>query len=193
MLLRISIPSRLAAVIAAALLVAAPVARAVPADDLREAQKLFGQGKSQPALDKVEVFLKAQPKDPQGRLLKGVLLTELKRDADALQVFTSLTEDFPELPEPYNNMAVLYAQQGNYEKAMTALELTIHTHPSYAMAHENLGDVYAQLAGRSYERVLQLDKNNAAAKAKTALIKDVLGAGKSAGARGATGASPAKP
>jgi tetratricopeptide (TPR) repeat protein len=177
MLQRNSMKSRLAAMVAASILGVAALAWAAPADDFREAQKLYGQGKVQPALDKVEVFLRAQPKDPQGRFLKGILLTELKRTDDAIKMFTGLTEDFPELPEPYNNLAVLYAQQGNYDKAKSALELAIHTHPSYATAHENLGDIYAQLASRAYDRALQLDKNNAAAQSKLALIKDLFSKG----------------
>jgi tetratricopeptide (TPR) repeat protein len=163
--------SRLFAALAAAWIGAA---FAAPADDLREAQKLYGQGKMQPALDKVDAFLKAQPRDPQGRFLKGLLLTEQKRTPEAIQVFTGLTEDFPELPEPYNNLAVLYASQGNYDKAKSALELAIHTHPSYATAHENLGDIYAQLASRAYDRALQLDKNNATAQVKLAMVKDLF-------------------
>ena len=159
---------------------AAP-AWAAPADDLKEAQKLYGQGKLQPALDKVEVFLKAQPRDPQGRFLKGLVLTEQKRIPEAIQVFTGLTEDFPELPEPYNNLAVLYASQGNYDKAKSALELAIHTHPSYATAHENLGDIYAQLASRAYDRALQLDKNNTTAQVKLAMVKDLFSSQKAAG------------
>jgi tetratricopeptide (TPR) repeat protein len=106
------------------------------------------------------------------------VLTELKRTGDAVRTFTSLTEDFPELPEPYNNLAVLYAQQGNYDKAKTALELAIHTHPGYATAHENLGDIYAQLAIRAYDRALQLDKDNAAARAKLEVLKNVPSAGR---------------
>src|SRR3954469_572102 len=147
---------------------------AAPADDLKEAQKLYAQGKLQPALDKVDGFLKVQPRDPQGRFLKGLVLTEQKRTNDAIQVFTGLTEDYPELPEPYNNLAVLYASQGNYDKAKSALELAIHTHPSYATAHENLGDIYAQLASRAYDRALQLDKNNTTAQVKLAMVKDIF-------------------
>jgi Flp pilus assembly protein TadD len=156
------------------LLGAALFAWSAPADDLREAQKLYGQGKLQPALDKVEIFLKSQPRDPQGRFLKGLVLTEQKRIPDAIQVFTGLTEDFPELPEPYNNLAVLYASQGNYDKAKSALELAIHTHPSYATAYENLGDIYAQLASRAYDRALQLDKTNTTAQLKLAMVKDLF-------------------
>jgi tetratricopeptide (TPR) repeat protein len=145
-----------------------------PADDLREAQKLYQAGKLAPALDKVDAYLKTQPREPQGRFLKGLVLTEQKKTLEAIQVFTGLTEDFPELPEPYNNLAVLYASQGNYDKAKSALELAIHTHPSYATAHENLGDIYAQLASRAYDRALQLDKNNAAAQVKLSMVKDIF-------------------
>ena len=71
-------------------------------------------------------------------------------------------------------IAVLYASQGNYDKAKSALELAIHTHPSYATAHENLGDIYAQLASRAYDRALQLDKNNTTAQVKLAMVKDLF-------------------
>jgi tetratricopeptide (TPR) repeat protein len=179
MLQRSCMMARLAAGLAAAwFALAGPSAFAAPADDLRDAQKLYNQGKLQPALDKVDEFLKAQPRDPQGRFLKGLVLTEQKRTQDAIQVFTGLTEDFPELPEPYNNLAVLYASQGNYEKAKSALELAIHTHPTYATAHENLGDIYAELASRAYDRALQLDKNNTTAQVKLAMVKDLFSAQK---------------
>jgi tetratricopeptide (TPR) repeat protein len=176
MLLR---PLRLNLALAAVLLALAGAAFAAPADDLREAQKLYGQGRYAPAMEKVDAYLKTQPREPQGRFLKGLILTEQKKVNEAIQVFTGLTEDFPELPEPYNNLAVLYASLGNYEKAKSALELAIHTHPSYATAHENLGDIYAQLASRAYDRALQLDKNNTTAQVKLAMVKDIFVAPKS--------------
>ncbi len=173
------------------------VAHAAPADDLAEASKLYQQNKLDAALGKTNGFLTTQPKDPQGRFLKGLILTEQRKTGEAIQVFTGLTEDFPELPEPYNNLAVLYASQGNYDKAKAALELAIHTHPSYATAHENLGDIYAQLARRAYDKALQLDKNNATAQAKLAMIKDLFSAPKNAAGQTApvtiASAPPAKP
>ena len=173
-------PLRFPVAVAAFALALAGVAAAAPADDLREAQKLYGQGKLQPAIEKVDAYLKAQPREPQGRFLKGLLLTEQKKINEAIQVFTALTEDFPELPEPYNNLAVLYASLGNYDKAKSALELAIHTHPSYATAHENLGDIYAQLASRAYDRALQLDKNNTTAQLKLAMVKELFVSAKAA-------------
>jgi tetratricopeptide (TPR) repeat protein len=182
MLHRIPMKGRLAAALFAAAFGAASLAWAAPADDLKEAQKLYGQQKLQPALDKVDGYLRTMPRDPQGRFLKGLILTEQKRVPEAIQVFTGLTEDFPELPEPYNNLAVLYASQGNYDKAKSALELAIHTHPSYATAHENLGDIYAQLASRAYDRALQLDKTNTTAQLKLAMVKDLFSSQKLASA-----------
>jgi tetratricopeptide (TPR) repeat protein len=167
-------------------------AQAGPLEDREEASKLYRAGKLDAAMAKVNGFLAVQPKDPQGRFIKGLIFTEQRKPAEAIQVFTGLTEDFPELPEPYNNLAVLYASQGNYDKAKAALELAIHTHPSYATAHENLGDIYAQLARRAYDKALQLDKNNAAAQAKLAMVKDLFSAAKAPVAPVASASAPAQ-
>lgn len=144
------------------------------ADNLPEVQRLIKQGQYPQALDKVDAYLAGKPKDAQGRFLKGLILTEMGKPADAIAVFTKLTEDYPELPEPYNNLAVLYAQQKQYDKARTALEMAIRTHPSYAIAYENLGDVYAKLASQAYDKALQLDSSNSAAQNKMALIRDLI-------------------
>ena len=83
--------------------------------------------------------------------------------------------DYPDLPEPYNNLAVIYASQGQYDKARGALEQSIRTHPSYATAYENLGDVYAKLASQAYDKALQIDSTNPAAKNKLALVRELVG------------------
>ncbi len=144
------------------------------ADELQEIQTLVKQGNHNQALDRVNGYLASRPKDAQGRFLKGVILTEQNKSAEAIKVFTALTEDYPELPEPYNNLAVLYASQQQYDKSRQALELAIQTHPSYATAHENLGDIYAKMASQAYDRALQLDKSNAAAQTKLSLIKEIF-------------------
>ncbi len=152
------------------------------AADLPEVQRLVKQGKHQQALEAVDAYLSSRPKDAQGRFLKGLIYTEMNKPTEAIGVFTKLTQDYPELPEPYNNLAVLYAQQKQYDKARTALEMAIRTHPSYAIAYENLGDVYAKLASQAYDKALQLDNSNAATQNKLALIRDLITTG-----------SPAKP
>ncbi len=144
------------------------------ADNLPEVQRLIKQGQFPQALEKVDAYLSSKPKDAQGRFLKGLIFTEMNKPADAIAVFTKLTEDYPELPEPYNNLAVLYAQQKQYDKARTALEMAIRTHPSYAIAYENLGDIYAKLASQAYDKALQLDNSNSATQNKLALIRDLI-------------------
>src|SRR6267142_4402237 len=131
--------------LAGAVLVMALPARA---DDLQDASKLLKAGQHSQALERVNKALKAKPRDPQARFLKGIIVTEQGNSKEAIEIFTKLTQDYPELPEPYNNLAVIYASQGQYEKARAALEQSIRTHPSYATAYENLGDVYAKLASQ---------------------------------------------
>jgi tetratricopeptide (TPR) repeat protein len=130
------------------------------ADEVQDANKLFKQGQQAQALEKLDAVLASKPKDAQARFLKGLIFTEQGKTAEAIKIFTGLTEDYPDLPEPYNNIAVLYAGQGQYEKAKVELEMAIRTHPSYATAHENLGDIYAKMASQAYDRALQLDKSN---------------------------------
>src|SRR3970040_2395435 len=159
---------------------------AVQADEIQDANKLFKQGQHAQAMEKVNSVLAGKPKDAQARFLKGLILTEQGDTTNAIKTFTELTEDYPELPEPYNNLAVLYASQGQYEKAKDALEMAIRTHPSYATAPENLGDIYAKRASKPYARALQLDKSNASTQTKLAMIRDLFGSG-------AKSARPAKP
>jgi tetratricopeptide (TPR) repeat protein len=135
------------------------------------------QGQLPQSLERVDKFLAGKPRDAQGRFLKGLILAEMNRPNEAIQMFAKLSEDYPELPEPYNNLAVLYASQGQYEKARLALESSIRTHPSYATAHENLGDIYAKLASQAYDKALQLDSSNTVAKTKLAMIGELIGGG----------------
>ena len=143
------------------------------ADVASDAAKLLRAGQTEQAAVKVESGLTVYPKDAQLRFLRGVIQIEQRKNSDAINTFLRLIEDYPELPEPYNNLAVLYGGLGQYDKARAALELAIRTHPSYATAHENLGDVYTKLAGESYGRALQLDSANNVAQFKLSVIKDL--------------------
>ncbi|MDP1718774.1 MAG: tetratricopeptide repeat protein [Burkholderiales bacterium] len=144
---------------------------------LQEVNQLFRQGQLDKALDRVNGYLATQPKEARGRFLKGLILTEQNKPAEAIKIFTALSEDYPELPEPYNNLAVLYASQGQFDKARNSLEMAIRTHPSYATAHENLGDIYAKMASQAYDKALQLDRSNPSAQTKLNMIKELFSAG----------------
>ena len=144
------------------------------ADDYTDVNRLVKAGQSVEALSKADQFLAAKPRDPQMRFLKGVILAESGKATEAIALFVKLTEEFPELPEPYNNLAVLYAGQSQFDKARVALEMAIRTNPSYATAHENLGDVYAKLASQAYSKALQLDSTNVGVPPKLALIRNLF-------------------
>ena len=163
------------AVRVAGILCALALALPALADDVQDATKLLKAGQHKQALERVNRALAAKPKDPQARFLKGLILTEQGNSKEAVEIFTRLTQDYPELPEPYNNLAVIYASQGQYDKARAALEQSIRTHPSYATAYENLGDVYAKLASQAYDKALQIDSSNAAAKNKLSLTRELVG------------------
>ena len=98
--------------------------------------------------------------------------TDEGKTDDAMAIFQAVIADYPELPEPRNNLAVLYAQKGEYAQARDELERAIQTAPDYAVAHENLGDVYARLAEVEYEQTIALDKRNRTAEPKLKLIRD---------------------
>jgi Flp pilus assembly protein TadD/ketosteroid isomerase-like protein len=155
-------------------LTAALMASAAWADDYSDVNQLLRSGKHSEALAKADQYLAGKPRDPQMRFLKGVIQTEAGKPADAIATFNKLTEDYPELPEPYNNLAVLYAGQSQFDKARAALEMAIRTNPSYATAHENLGDVYAKLASQAYSKALQLDSGNTGVQPKLALIRELF-------------------
>jgi tetratricopeptide (TPR) repeat protein len=150
----------------------------------QEAAKLFRDGQHAQALDRIDAILNPNPKDARARFLKGLILTEQNNTEEAIRIFTALSEDYPELPEPHNNLGVLYASQGRYDTARAALEMAIRTHPGYATAHENLGDVYVNMASQAYGKALQLDKSNATAQSKLKVIRELFSA---------TGAQAAKP
>jgi tetratricopeptide (TPR) repeat protein len=160
-----------------ATLLAVVLGAALPAhaDDLDDAAKLLKAGQRDQALERVNRALAQKKDDPKARFLKGIILTEQGSTREAIDIFTKLTQDYPNLPEPYNNLAVIYAGQGQYDKARTALEQSIRTHPSYATAYENLGDVYAKLATQAYDKALQLDKSNTGAQNKLALVRELTG------------------
>ena len=167
------------------------------AQETQEINRLIRAGQLGPAATKVDAMLAKNPKDATARFLKGVILAEQGKSNEAINMFQALTEDYPELPEPYNNLASLFAAKGQYEKAKTALEMAIQTNPSYGTAYENLGDVYAKLAGQAYDKALQLDKANTTAQAKLAAIRGAfVSTGKAAPAQSpasAPKAEPAKP
>ena len=183
----LSLRSSICVLLAAVFLQAVPAANAqtMPfappsspaADPNRDAQEvgaLLRAKRIDAAAAKVEAMLARDPKDAQARFLKGLVLTDQGKTADAILAFRILTEDYPELPEPYNNLAALYAATGQLDQARIALEAAVTANPSYVIGYENLGDLYARMASQAYDKGLQIDRNNAAIRAKAASLKAAI-------------------
>ncbi len=163
------------------------------ADDYADVTQLMRSGKTAEAQARIDRYLAAKPRDPQMRFLLGVLQSQTGRTGDAIATFTGLTQEYPELPEPYNNLAVLYAGQGDFDKARGALELAVRANPGYATAYENLGDIYAELASQSYGRARQLDPRNTSVLPKLALIRQLLAPAPTPGKPAAATPDPSAP
>lgn len=171
MFLRPALSCTLRALAAAALLAVGGVAHA---DDYSDVAKLVREGKTAQAITQADQYLRSNQRDPQMRFLKGTAQAAAGKNDEAIATFTQLTEEYPELPEPYNNLAVIYAGQDRLDLARSALETAVRNNPGYAVAHENLGDIYARLAYQSYNRSLQLRSPNSALKLKLSTLRGVL-------------------
>jgi tetratricopeptide (TPR) repeat protein len=127
---------------------------AANADALAEVRALSAQGDAASALRRVEAAMAADPSDVQLRFLRGVLLIDLQRDAEALAHFQQMSLEFPELPDPYNNLALLYARAGQLDEARVALETALRNDPGHRTARANLAQIYLMLAARALETLL---------------------------------------
>jgi Flp pilus assembly protein TadD len=141
---------------------------------LNQANRLLKEGQHEAALKTLDVALQSAPRDPRLRFLYGYILSATGRSRDAVDVFEQLTQDFPELPEPYNNLAVLYAARGDLDAARRALENAVRVLPAYALAHENLGDVYLRMAARAYEQAGRADPTNASSRRRLEAARELL-------------------
>lgn len=112
----------------------------------QEIQQLLQRGDKAKARKLLEQSLATDGRNPQLRFLQGLMLSESGDSKQAIEVFTRLTQDFPDMAEPYNNLAVLYADQGLDEKALAALTKAVAINPNYTTAYENMAELHARLA-----------------------------------------------
>lgn len=138
---------------------------------LAEVQQVYKTGGANEALRRVGVLIAQHPEDATLRFQQGVMLAEQHRTAEAIKVFQRLTQDVPDMPEAFNNLAVLYAEQGQVDKASATLEQAMRTRPNYGTAFDNLRSTYSRMAGRAYAKALQIEETPQAP--KLALIQQL--------------------
>lgn len=132
------------------------LASGAQADLYSEVNEKIASGQWSAAQSLIDRQLQKQPSDPQIRLMQSQMQTAQGQTAQAMATLQALTQEFPELPEPYNNLAVLLAAQQRFEEALGALTQAVRARPDYALALENLGDVHVALARQSYLQAQKL-------------------------------------
>lgn len=140
---------------------------------VRDIEQQYRRGETTQALQRLNSALAARPGDAALRFLHGVLLAEGGQASQASAVFERLTQEFPDLPEPHNNLAVLQAAGGQLDAARVSLETALQLDPQYRAAHENLGDVYVRLALRAYGRAGDTNRQEPALQRKLQLARDL--------------------
>jgi len=161
------------------------------ADEYAEVQSLQQGGKTAEALERADKYIAANPGDPQMRFIKANLLSASQRADEAEQLLLQLTHEAPELPEPWNNLAVLHAARGQLDKALEELQTALRLNPGYATALENLGDVQVKLAVEAYQRARQLDGGNPRLPAKIEALRGARPVAPAASAAPPASAAPA--
>ena len=142
--------------------------------DIKEIKLLLKNGKYKIAENIINGAIEENLNNPEILFYKGIIETNLGKTNQAIDTFRGLTERFPELPEPFNNLAVLYAEKGQFRLAKEILEQAIKTNPSYLTAHINLGDIFTKMASEAYNKALEIDKSNNIAITKLSMITQLF-------------------
>ena len=145
----------------------------LPTPAVGEIERLYRGGDTALAMQRVERAIADHPADPALRFLRGVMLSEMQRENEAIEVFVALTREFPEMPEPYNNLAVLQAGRGDLDGARASLEDALRRDPDYPTAQRNLGDVLLRQARRAYEAAASAPRSPAALQRKLQLVRAI--------------------
>ena len=167
------IASRIALLCLAAMTMTAGGAAAAGTTEAEDVAVLLQSGRYQEALNRIDALPEESRNQPQIRLYRGTALMAQDRQAEALRAFEALAADHPEMPEPFNNMAVIQAANGQYGEARLLLRQSLRADAGYSVALENIGDVYVKLANQTYARLRTLDPNRKSAKARHEAVQKV--------------------
>lgn len=170
---------RLPVLLASALLLAAAAAAAA-ADVARDVEDQLRRGDLPAALALADAAVAARPRDAQARFMRGLVLMEMRRDEPALALFTQLHQEFPELPEPLNNLALLHTRAGRLDEARLALEAALRNDPGHRIARLNLAEVHLMLAVRSWEQAASAAPLDGRTRARLQAARDLSAAGAAA-------------
>ncbi|ETD69199.1 hypothetical protein V757_09360 [Pelistega indica] len=121
----------------------------------------------------------AKLKKPQGNITQPTVNVQLlflearayagKGDIQkAMSIYRDMTSKYPELAEPWNNMAAIQINIGSLEEALESLKMAIAIRPNYPIANQNIGLIYTALAKQSFETAARQGIKGASIRAQQA-------------------------
>lgn len=144
------------------------------ADAYDDVERQLRNGQLERAEQLGQKHLQSHPQDPQMRLLMSRIQDARGQSTVARDTLQALTQEFPELPEPHNNLAVLLAREGRLPEAIESLQRALLARPDYTQALENLGDLHLSLARDAYGRASRTASPSASAQRKAEAIAPLL-------------------
>lgn len=95
-------------------------------------------------------YIENPGEDVQLRFLEARAYDGLGQSQAALERYKDLTSKYPELPEPYNNLAAMQMRLGLLDEAYESLSMAVTLRPNYGTAQRNLGMVHLLKAQDSF-------------------------------------------
>ena len=117
-------------------------------------QQLIVQKQYAKAIHSGEQTLRQTPNDSNTRFLTAYAYQMTGKSDRAIKMYEDLIRDEPQLPEPRNNLAMIFLEQGDYDRASLLLVSAINTRINYAIAYNNLSQVYKGIASEAYRRAI---------------------------------------
>lgn len=139
-----------------------------------QVERLLRNGRAPQALELAEIGIKRNPRNAQLVFQKAVALETMERTEEAAKVLRSLIADYPEIPEPYNNLAGIYSREGNLTRAEELLVKALALRPNFALAHTNLGNLYLAKAKNAYSSAIKTGGNKEKLNANIRAIDKLL-------------------
>jgi tetratricopeptide (TPR) repeat protein len=129
-------------------------AAASAATSVKQVQQLLEQQNYVDAANAGEQLLLQSPEHARTRFLTAYAYQMSAQTDKAVMLYQDLIKDNPDLPEPRNNLAMIYLAQGDYDRASQLLVEALNTSPSYAIAYDNLSQIYKGIASEAYRRAV---------------------------------------
>jgi len=121
----------------------------------------YSTGQFREAIEAFEECLKLEPRNVEAENNVGLSYEALRRPDEAIQAFENAiawqTESSAKNPEPFIELAHLYLNENQPEKAVPYLSQSIAISPNVSKAHEELGKAYS-LLHRLSEAQAELEK-----------------------------------